>query len=44
MGVAKIFLGKLKCIHVGNIYANRDWGHAKEYVGIYVEDLKSEKK
>ena len=32
MGVAKIFLGKLKCIHVGNIYAKRDWGHAKEYV------------
>jgi GDPmannose 4,6-dehydratase len=32
MGVAKIFLGKLKCIYVGNIYSKRDWGHAKEYV------------
>ena len=28
----KIFLKKLSCIYVGNIYAKRDWGHAKEYV------------
>ncbi len=32
MGIAKIFLKKLNCIYVGNIYAKRDWGHAKEYV------------
>ena len=23
---------QLSCIYVGNIYAKRDWGHAKEYV------------
>ena len=32
MGIAKIFLKKINCIYVGNIYAKRDWGHAKEYV------------
>jgi GDPmannose 4,6-dehydratase len=32
MGIAKIFLKQLSCIYVGNIYATRDWGHAKEYV------------
>ena len=32
MGIAKIFLKQLSCIYVGNIYAKRDWGHAKEYV------------
>ncbi len=32
MGIAKIFLKQLNCIYVGNIYAKRDWGHAKEYV------------
>ena len=32
MGLAKIIHGKEKCIHLGNIYAKRDWGHAKDYV------------
>ena len=32
MGIAKIFLKKISCIYVGNIYAKRDWGHAKEYI------------
>lgn len=31
-GVAKIKLGKLECIELGNLDAKRDWGFAKEYV------------
>ena len=30
--VAKIKLGKQKTLQLGNIYAKRDWGHAKDYV------------
>jgi GDPmannose 4,6-dehydratase len=30
--VAKIKLGKLDCMDLGNIDAKRDWGYAKEYV------------
>ena len=30
--VAKIHLGKLDCLSLGNIDAKRDWGFAKEYV------------
>lgn len=30
--VAKIALGKLDCLELGNIDAQRDWGFAKEYV------------
>jgi GDPmannose 4,6-dehydratase len=30
--VAKIKLGKLECLELGNIDAKRDWGYAKEYV------------
>ena len=30
--VAKIKLGKLGCLELGNIDAKRDWGYAKEYV------------
>lgn len=30
--VAKIKLGKLDCIELGNLDAKRDWGFAKEYV------------
>ncbi len=30
--VAKIKLGKLDCLLLGNIDAKRDWGYAKEYV------------
>ena len=34
--VAKIFLGKLGFIRLGNLNAKRDWGFAKEYVdGMY---------
>ena len=31
-GVAKIKLGKLDCLQLGNLDAKRDWGYAKEYV------------
>jgi GDPmannose 4,6-dehydratase len=31
-GVAKIKLGQLDCLELGNIDARRDWGFAKEYV------------
>jgi len=30
--VANIKVGKEKCIHLGNIDAKRDWGHARDYV------------
>jgi GDPmannose 4,6-dehydratase len=30
--VAKIKLGKLDCMELGNLDAKRDWGYAKEYV------------
>jgi GDPmannose 4,6-dehydratase len=30
--VAKIALGQLDCLELGNIDAKRDWGYAKEYV------------
>lgn len=34
--VAKIKLGKLDCLELGNLDAKRDWGFAKDYVdGIY---------
>jgi GDPmannose 4,6-dehydratase len=30
--VAKIKLGKLECLELGNLNAKRDWGHAEDYV------------
>ena len=32
LGLVKILNGDLKNIELGNIYAKRDWGHAKDYV------------
>jgi GDPmannose 4,6-dehydratase len=32
LGLAKIKLKMKKCIYIGNLYALRDWGHAKDYV------------
>jgi GDPmannose 4,6-dehydratase len=32
MAVANMSLGKQKCLYMGNIDAQRDWGHAKDYV------------
>jgi GDPmannose 4,6-dehydratase len=35
-GIAKIKLGKLNVLELGNLNAQRDWGHAEDYVeGIY---------
>jgi len=31
-GLARIKLGKQKCLYLGNLDAKRDWGHAKDYV------------
>ena len=31
-GLTRIALGLEKCLHMGNIDALRDWGHAKDYV------------
>lgn len=31
-GVAKIKLGKLECLDLGNLDARRDWGYAEDYV------------
>ena len=36
-GVAKIKLGKIDCLELGNLDAKRDWGYAPEYVeGMYL--------
>lgn len=32
--VASIHLGKQECLYLGNINAERDWGHAKDYVEV----------
>ena len=32
LGIGKILYGSEKCIYLGNIYAKRDWGHARDYV------------
>lgn len=32
IGLCKIKLGQQKKLLIGNLYAKRDWGHAKEYV------------
>jgi GDPmannose 4,6-dehydratase len=31
-GLARILAGKQECLYMGNIDAERDWGHAKDYV------------
>jgi len=30
--MARIFLGLQECLHLGNMDAKRDWGHARDYV------------
>lgn len=32
MAVARIAKGKQECLYLGNLNAQRDWGHAKDYV------------
>jgi GDPmannose 4,6-dehydratase len=31
-GIRQILNGSIECIYLGNIYAKRDWGHARDYV------------
>ncbi len=31
IGIKNILSGKIKTLYLGNLYAKRDWGHAKEY-------------
>ena len=31
-GLVEVSLNKRKCVYLGNLYATRDWGHAKDYV------------
>lgn len=35
--VAKIAIGSLDCIQLGNLDSKRDWGHAKDYVEVQIE-------
>jgi len=32
MGLSNVLTGNQDCIYLGNIYAKRDWGHAKDFV------------
>lgn len=41
--VARIKLGKDKCLELGNLDAKRDWGHAKDYVRAMHLMLQNEK-
>ncbi|MCF6349960.1 MAG: GDP-mannose 4,6-dehydratase [Flavobacteriaceae bacterium] len=41
--VAKIHLGKLEILELGNLNAKRDWGYAKEYVDGMYRILQAEK-
>jgi GDPmannose 4,6-dehydratase len=41
--VAKIALGKAKTLYLGNLNAQRDWGHAKDYVEVMWLMLQQEK-
>jgi len=37
--VAKISLNQQQVIELGNIDAKRDWGHAKDYVEVCLDDV-----
>lgn len=41
--LARIFLGLQDCLHLGNIDAKRDWGHARDYVEMQWLMLQQEK-
>lgn len=34
--VAKIVLGQQEVLELGNLNAKRDWGHAREYVEVFL--------
>lgn len=38
--VAKIMLGQSEYFELGNMDAQRDWGHAKDYVEVFFLQLK----
>jgi GDPmannose 4,6-dehydratase len=40
-GVAKIRLGKLDCLRLGNLDARRDWGYAPEYVDAMIRMMQA---
>ena len=42
-GIAKLVNGDIKCLELGNIYAKRDWGYAKEYVELMWKMLQKKK-
>jgi GDPmannose 4,6-dehydratase len=42
-GLSNVALGIEKCLHMGNIDALRDWGHAKDYVRMQWMMLQEEK-
>ena len=43
MGLSKIALGHDKCLYLGNIYALRDWGYAKDYAEIQWKMMQQKK-
>ena len=43
MAVAAIALGQQDCLYLGNLDAQRDWGHAKDYVDAMWRILQQEK-
>ncbi len=42
LGLSRINVGLQKCLHMGNINAMRDWGHAKDYVEMQWRMLQQE--
>ena len=43
LGLARILAGKQKILKLGNIYAKRDWGYAKDYVEAMWKMLQAKK-
>ena len=43
IGLSRIVNGLDKCLYLGNIYALRDWGHAKDYVEMCWKVLQNNK-
>ena len=43
LGLSKIVFGLSDCLYLGNIYALRDWGHAKDYVEMQWKILQQKK-
>ena len=43
IGISKIINGFDDCLYLGNIYALRDWGHAKDYVEMCWKVLQNKK-